>query len=137
LTFPCSLSNNGYSILLETLADTGANGFSFIDTLCAIDIAKFLDLKAKRLPQPIKVKGYDGKTGTTGITHYLQLHLTIDGRRQYNLPLLILDLGSHDLILGRKWFAYFDVLVDARRRQLVWPKSLPPSYSVIKEITIL
>lgn len=135
LTIPCTLSKNGYSIQLHALADSGANGFLFLDTLCAIDIAKFLGLKAQRLPTAINVKGYDGHGGNS-ITHILRLHLTVDGRRQYNIPFMILDLGSHDCIIGRKWFEYFDVLIDAKRRCLRWPQHLTPSYSVVKEILV-
>jgi hypothetical protein len=135
LTIPCSLSNNGYSVKLKALADSRANGFVFIDTLCASDIAKFLGVKAQKLPQPVKVKGYDGRAGNA-ITHFLRLHLTINGRRQYNLPLLILDLGSHDLILGRKWLKHFCILVDAAAGCLRWPADIGPSYSAIKEIKV-
>jgi predicted aspartyl protease len=135
LTIPCTLSKNGYGVTSQALIDSGANGFVFIDTLCAIDIARFLNLKAQRLPRTVPVKGYDGKAGTP-LTHCLRLHLTIDGRRQYNVPLLILDLGSHDLILGRKWLALFDILVDARRYCLHWPAYLQPSQSVVKEIVV-
>src|SRR5450432_1544087 len=135
LTVPCTLSSNGYSIKMHALADSGANGFVFIDTACAVDIAKFLNLKAQRLSSSIKVKGYDGKASNS-VTYVLRLHLTIDGRRQYNLPLLILDLGSHDLILGRKWFDYFNVLIDCRQRCLQWPSELEPSYSATREISI-
>ena len=98
---PCILAYNGYRVHTSTLVDFGANSFVFIDTLYTIDIARFLDLRAERLPRIVPVKGYNGKAGTP-LTHCLRLHLTMDGRRQYNVPLLILDLGSHDLILGRK-----------------------------------
>jgi predicted aspartyl protease len=135
LTIPCTLSFNGYSVKLEALADSGANGFVFINTLCAIDLAKFLNVKAQRLPQPIGVKGYNGKANNA-ITHIIRLHLTVDGRRQYNLPLLILDLGSHDVIIGRKWFEYFGVLIDPKRRCLQWPLDSHPSYSAAKEILV-
>ena len=126
---------NGYSVKTSALADSGANGFVFINTSCAYDIAKFLNLKAQRLPTPINVKGYDGNINNS-ITHYIRLHLTVDGRRQYNLPLLILDTGAHDCILGRKWLALLNVLVDCRRSCLKWPDSLRPSYSVVKEIQV-
>src|SRR5450432_3585855 len=98
---------------MHALADSGANGFVFIDIAYTVDIAKFLNLKAQRLSSSIKVKGYDRKASNS-VTHVLWLHLTIDGRRQYNLHLLILDLGSYDLILGQKWFDYFNVLIDCR-----------------------
>ena len=135
LTVTCNVSRNGYSVSSSALVDSGANGFLFIDTLCALDIARFLGVKALRLPRTFMVKGYDGKLGKP-ISHYLRLHLTINGRRQYNVPLLILDLGSHDLIIGRKWLDFFNILVDARNRCLQWPESLQPSHSVVREITV-
>jgi transposase InsO family protein len=134
-TIPCTLSKNGYGIKIDALSDTGANGFCFLDSSCAYDIARFLNLKIQRLPTPIPVKGYNGQTGPA-ITHVLRLHLTVDGRKQYNLPFLILDLGSHDMILGRIWFEYFKIFINVRQRKLIWPKALPPSSSVIKEILV-
>ena len=133
LTIACMLSTNGTSVASRALIDSGANGFIFVNTLFAIDLARSFNITTARLPSPIQVKGYDGKPGKP-VTHYIRLHLTVDQRRQYNVPLLILDLGSHDIIIGRKWLAYFDVLPDCRRRCLVWPAKLPPSYSVAKEI---
>jgi predicted aspartyl protease len=112
-----TLSYNGYSVKLEALADSGANGFVFIDTLYAIDLVKFLSIKIQQLPQAISVKGYNRKNRSV-ITHILQLYLTIDRHCQYNLPLLILDLGSHDLILGYKWFDYFDMFIDTKQHCL-------------------
>jgi predicted aspartyl protease len=135
MTISCTLSSNGYAVSLKALVDSGANGFVFINTPLAISIATFLNVKAQRLPKPIPVKGYNGQSGDA-ITHILRLHLTVDGRRQYHLPLMILDLGSHDLILGRKWLAHFDILVNARRGCLQWPQQYPPSYSVIKECIV-
>jgi Aspartyl protease len=107
-TIPCTISHNGYRIDLHALADTGANGFAFIDTACAIDTAKFLNIKATKLKEPIAVKGFDGKQGYA-VTHFLTLHLSIDGQRQTNIPFCILDLGNHDIILRLKWIDYFNV----------------------------
>ncbi len=77
MTIPCTLSHNGYSVKTNALADSRANGFVFINTLYAINIAKFLNLKAQRLPQAINVKGYNGKVGNA-ITYILRLYLTVD-----------------------------------------------------------
>jgi hypothetical protein len=35
--------------------------------------------------------------------------------------MLVLELGSHDLILGREWLSHFDIWLDVRNRRLVWP----------------
>ncbi|KIN08328.1 hypothetical protein OIDMADRAFT_110411, partial [Oidiodendron maius Zn] len=79
------------------------------------------------------VKGYNSQPGRL-VIYYIQLYLTVDQYCQYNIPLLILDLGSHDIIIGQKWLAYFDILLDYRQYRLVWPAKLLPSYLVAKEI---
>ena len=107
------LSRNRYSIQTKALTDTRANGFAFINNLYAVDIIKFLNLKAERLPNLIIVRGYNRKAQNV-ITHYLRLHMTIDRQCQYNIPLLILDLGLHDYILGYKWLEYFGILVNTK-----------------------
>jgi hypothetical protein len=107
-TIPCTISHNGYRVDLHALANTRANGFAFIDTACAINTAKFLNIKATRLREPVVVKGFNGKQGHV-VTHTLTLHLSINGRRLTNIPFCILDLGNHDIILGLKWIDYFNV----------------------------
>jgi hypothetical protein len=76
-TVPCTISYNGFGIDLHALANTRANGFAFIDTACAIDTAKFLNIKATQLEEPIVVKGFDSKQGHT-VTYILSLHLSIN-----------------------------------------------------------
>jgi hypothetical protein len=63
---------------LRILLDSGANNFAFINTRYIINIAKFFNLKAIPLPQPIFIRGYNNKSRTT-VTHVLRVHLTIDG----------------------------------------------------------
>ena len=48
--------------------------------------------------------------------------------------MLILDLGSHDLILGRKWFTQFDIWLDVRNQRLLWPRSYPSEPTFAREI---
>jgi predicted aspartyl protease len=43
LTLPYTISNNGLSIQTQTLINTGANGFIFIDLELAKKAAYFLD----------------------------------------------------------------------------------------------
>ena len=112
---------NGISIPLTTLADTGANGYLFMDTQRAVGLAKFFGVPTRRLDTPIGTKGYDGRTGST-ITHAIICHLLIDGRRFLNQPFLIANLGQHDVIVGRKWFDSQDVWLNVKHRKLVWPE---------------
>ena len=136
-TVPCILSYNGYGINSNTLVDTGANGFSFIDTSFAIDAMKFLNIKPQPLVRPIPIKGYDGKHKSSA-SHFLVVHLTVDGRRQENIPFIILDLGQHDVILGLKWMAHFDIWLNVREQKLIWPepKGQEPTSLFEKEIYV-
>ena len=117
-TIPCILSRNGYRVKTTALADSGANAFTLLDAKCAQKISKFLNTPFKKLERPIPVKGYNGQTGKP-ITSILQIYLSVDGQRQYNVPFLITDLGHHDVILGRKWLAYLDLWLDVRNRLLI------------------
>jgi len=60
-TIPYTISRNRYGINLYALTNIKANGFAFINTACAINTAKFLNLKATPLKEPIAVKGFDSK----------------------------------------------------------------------------
>ena len=42
----CIVSQNGYRINIITFVDIGANNFTFINTAYAINVIKFLNMKA-------------------------------------------------------------------------------------------
>ena len=125
-TLACTLYKDGIAIQAEALGDTGASGFVFLDSKFALDLCHTFNLKPKRLPQTIYPKGFNGKKGSP-ITQYLSFNIEIDGRRIYDLPMLIVELGSHDLIIGRNFFDYFHILIDVHYRRLQWPQEFPPS----------
>lgn len=126
---PCSLKFNGLLVTnISALPDTGADGLAFIDQACAVSVASFLGVKARKLPRPIYPKGYGGQRGTP-ITHFICFDLLVDSRTLLHIPFLILKLGSADIILGMKWLAYFDIKIDAARQRLVWPSTIPPLYN--------
>ena len=74
------LSYNGYRINTSTLVNTGVNGFAFINTSFALELSKFLNIKATRILKPLAIKGFDRKYTNT-ISYVLILYLTIDKRR--------------------------------------------------------
>jgi predicted aspartyl protease len=135
LTVPCTLAKNGIGVDLDILADTGANGFAFIDTTLADQLCGGLGLQLTALPHTIQAKGYDGQKGQAA-NYYLTLNLILDGRRQYNIPFIVLKLGAHEAILGRKWFEYFHVNPDVAGRRLIWPPENTPTPSFMRLIRI-
>jgi predicted aspartyl protease len=126
---------NGIGIALQALADTGANGYLFLSRSLANQLVKSLGLSYYTLPHPLQVTGYDGKSSTR-ITQYLRLYLTIDGRRVYNAPFIVLDLGKHDCIIGVKLIRRFRLLLDPSRNQFKWPVQYPRTDSYSKDILI-
>ena len=74
---PCTILCSRYRIDLDALANTRANGFAFINTTCAIDIAKFLNIKATWLKKSITIKGFNRKH-RKAIIYILILHLSLD-----------------------------------------------------------
>ena len=118
LTIACTLRKDAMQTTeIQALCDTGASGYVFLNTRLALDLCRFFGLKLQQLPHPIYPKGYDGKKGSP-ITQYLTFIIEIDGRRIYNLPMLITRLDSHDMIIGRNFFDYFRILINVYHRRL-------------------
>jgi hypothetical protein len=118
-TLPCTISKNGYGVKSFSLIDTGANGYAFIDSRFIGKVSERLpDVKLEPLPIPCGVRGFDGKQGTP-ITHFVRLTLDIDGRHLTRIPFLVVGLGEHDMILGRKWASHRGLLIDCKRRALI------------------
>jgi hypothetical protein len=122
----CSqIGKNGYVVQTDSLVDTGANGYAFINTDFAIQLAKFCQARAIRLKDPCFVKGYDGKTKEQ-VTHVIFLNLRLNGRRFKDIPFLIANLGSQQIILGRKWLSEHDIWLDVKNQRLIWPGERAP-----------
>ena len=119
-TFPTQLNIKGYTFYTRALCDTGANGFLFINTELATLLIRHCGARSKPLPRVISVTGYDGQ-GHSKVTHYVRLTLQIDNRRFVRMPFCIAPLGTHDVIIGCKWFAYFRINLAVTDRKLLWP----------------
>ena len=130
----CTLFKNGYCVLTSALADSGANAYTLLDTACAQKLSLFLNQPVQPLPSLIPVRGFNRRSAKP-ITDFLRVYLRVDGRCQYNVPFLVTDIGSHDVIIGRKWMSYLNVKLDVRKRRFVWPDNLPRVPSFVKEIS--
>jgi hypothetical protein len=98
----CSLVyNRTYVDCISVLPDSRVNRFIFLDTACTKDVMKFTGYKATRLDRPIVAKGYNSVRSNI-ITEYLLIDLLINRQRLVEILFLILDLRSHDIILGAK-----------------------------------
>ena len=73
----CLAFNKYYIDKIFALPNSGANGFAFLDTCCATNIAKFCGIQPQRLERKIYAKGYNGKQSTS-IQFYIIAHLLLN-----------------------------------------------------------
>ena len=73
------LAYNGLSFTVNTLADTGANRYLFIDIKKAIELACFYNIPTESLRQSIKTRGFSS-SDRPYITHTIKLHLIVGGQ---------------------------------------------------------
>ena len=50
-------------------------------------------------------------------------NLYLNRRTEIEVPFLELDISVYNIILGRKWLEENDILINCRRRRLLWPKN--------------
>jgi hypothetical protein len=120
LVFNHQIALNRRSFLIKSLADTRANRFLFININLIKQLIRKLGLRTVRLSRSCPVNGFDGKPAEP-ITHAVLLSITIDSRTQQQVPMLVADIGQHDMIIGRMWFEKHRVLLDYKGRRMIWP----------------
>jgi hypothetical protein len=126
---------NGLGVALHSLADTGANGYLFLNRHLAVRLSRALNVKIQQLPYTVPIRGYQSQI-QSHVSEYIRLHLTIDNRRIYNCPFVIIDLGEQDMIIGRKWMSRFKILLDPENSRFIWPSEHPPTPLWSKELLI-
>lgn len=134
-TLPSTLTRNNCGIALRSLIDTGANGYLFINRSLALLVAKSLNIHIQRLPYSVPIRGFK-KDIQTSVSQFIRLHLTLNGRRIYNCPFVIVDLGVQDVIVGIKFLRHFKIKLDTSSNRLIWPPEHPLTPLFNKDIII-
>lgn len=121
LLIDCTIANNGLTLQAKALPDTGADAYLLVSVRFAAKLSKYLQLERLYGFEPATVAGYDGKAKQI-VDLALRGHFRVQKRTVWNAPLLVLDM-KHDVIIGKKYFERHDVLVDSRRKRLLYPES--------------
>ncbi|KAK4117979.1 hypothetical protein N657DRAFT_549854, partial [Parathielavia appendiculata] len=119
----------------DALADTGADGYLFVSTSFAKQLRKRLQVKRFKDFRPRPIGGFDNHGATQWISSSVRGHLTVQGRTVYDESFLVID-SSHDVIIGRTWFERHDVLIDCKRRRLLFPPEWGPDPCWVKGANI-
>ena len=119
-TVPCTLVANGKSRTYPALVDTGATGYSFIDTPLAHFLCDFFEISM--MPIPKKTVGGFGNNMTRTITQAIYPTMKVASDTQRTATMLSVNLGTHRIILGRPYLRRFWIDVDGGR--LIRPNEL-------------
>ena len=95
-TIQCILGNR---IRATTLADTCANGYSFIDEKFAEIVCQVLEIEPERLIKPKQIQGFDGRAAKP-IIYAIYPTLTVGAHIESLAFLLITKLRNHSMIFG-------------------------------------
>ena len=106
-TVPAQIAFNGCSVpSISSLADSGATGYLFLNSRCA-NFCKF--------------PSFPSHLHATSTERLVSRSLTPSSRtfvlteaRFLKVPMLITELGKHDMIIGKKWLAEHDVWLDMK-----------------------
>ena len=115
-TTPCTIIANEISRTYPALVDTGADGYSFIDTSLAHSLCETLDIDPVPLLKKKTVDGF-GDGMLREITHAIYPTLKVAGDTQLTAPMLIVKLKNHPVILGRPYLKRF--WIDVENEQLI------------------
>ena len=124
LTSSCQIAFNGMALSATALYDSGANCDLIIDKKLAARMEEILGAKRMKVSRPKVVSGYDGRSQQT-IDTVVSAHLKIQGRIDRNVLFIVASINQ-DLMIGRKWFARNDVIIDVPRRRLLFPADWRP-----------
>jgi len=107
----CMLSSEDNSFRCRALIDTGATGYAFLNQKLARVLCDTLGIEPQALSRPKEVKAFNGKSSKQ-ITHGVYPHMTVAGHSELTAPMLITNLGNHDMILSYSWMKKHDVTID-------------------------
>ena len=120
LVTSCTLGNNE-EIKTTALLDTGATGYSFVDSLMAQRICDDLLIKSITLSKPKAIRGFDGKQAPS-VTHAIYPTMMVKDHRETTTPMLITKLGQHQIILRKPWIKKHGAVLDMKNDRLTfWP----------------
>ena len=123
----CQVFASNHLFNLQCLLDTGCTAYTLIHEKLIPTICESLGIEPIQLSKPKRVRGFDGKIAKKHITHAIYPGLIIQKHRELSVPMLIADLGQHDVILGKPWMNRHRLQLDLSNDSILFPEpSSPP-----------
>jgi hypothetical protein len=89
----CTISMNGCGVALSALADTGANGYLFVNRTLSVRLSEALGVKILPLPYTVPIRGFQNSVRSHA-SYYMRLYLIINDKRVYNYLFVVLNLRN-------------------------------------------
>ncbi|KAK3331555.1 hypothetical protein B0H66DRAFT_466613, partial [Apodospora peruviana] len=120
----------------DALLDSGADIYLSVSRKFADKLKRLIHIKEQGDFNPRCVGGYQGGADDC-IDSMMRAHFTVQNRTVEDDCMVVLPKQSHDLIIGWRWMAYWDVLLDCRDRRLVFHKdwALDPEWKKNIEVS--
>ena len=117
-TYRYTIVHNEFVIPAKALLNIRAEGLIFISKVFAIQLSNRFSLPLFQTPDTYQVRGFN-RAASQEIEDIIFFGLEIDKRRVLDIPIVVVKIKLHDLIIRRKWFEQYNVLLDYRRRRLI------------------
>ncbi|GME64609.1 hypothetical protein ASPGLDRAFT_125098 [Neofusicoccum parvum] len=101
------------------MVDTGALVYATVSRSLAHQMIEELGIVPLPLSKPIPYTVADGRSGKP-ITYKICPHLQVKDHWEATSPLLIMDLGNHDMLLGKGWLQAHGALPDANSNSVTF-----------------
>lgn len=112
----CILSQNGISIKIQSLMDSGATGYLFIKQSLAMNLHRRFGAVITETEEEAAVQGFDGSPQS--ISRVITLTMNVAGRVFKQQDFIITDM-TRDVIVGKTFFATHDLLLDCKNSTLI------------------
>lgn len=126
----CQIYLGSNSLDVKCLMDTGCTAYALIHERLVPFICERLGIEPLRLFKPKRVRGFDGKLTSKPISYAIYPMLSVQGRRESTVPMLIADIGQHDAILGKPWMNRNKLLLNMSNDSIIFPSDLASKPSV-------
>ena len=98
-----------------------AIGYLFVDPVMAWRICDDLLIKPIRLSKSKAICGFNRKQASD-VTHVIYPTMTVQEHRETTTPMLITQLGQHQIILGKPWMKKHSVILNMQNNWIsYWP----------------
>ena len=103
----------------RALVDSGASVHTLIHEKHVPRICQLLQIQPINLPKPRLVQTFEGLQAQP-ITQAIYPNMRVKEHAELSAPMLITNLGHHDMILGQPWMKEHGVLVDAANEDIIF-----------------